>query len=300
MSSNKKLVVLVGPTGVGKTAMAIRVAEKFKTEIISADSRQIFKQLNAGTAKPSEIELRKIQHHFISSHSIENNYDAGKYGVDALELIKGLFLKYDLIVVSGGSGLYVKAICEGFDEMPEVKAQLRDEIKKKYEKKGLLWLQNELKKSDSDYFEHEDTMNPQRMMRALEIVISTGKSINAFRQKKKLQHDFQIVKIGLNMDRKELYERLDTRMDEMINQGLFKEAEDLFNKRHLNALQTVGYNEVFGFLEKKYSKEEAIRLAKRNTRRYAKRQMTWFGKDKEVEWFKADDFNAITKHINSV
>jgi tRNA dimethylallyltransferase len=281
----KKLVVIVGPTAVGKTAAAISVAEKLKTEIISADSRQIFKELNIGTAKPSEEELKKISHHFIADKSIHDNYDAGQYGRDALELIHSLFKKYDWLVMVGGSGLYIKAVLEGFDDMPDVPDGVRLEILKDYHAKGLPWLQQQVQEADPEFFGSVDQQNPQRLMRALELLRSTDKQMSELRVKKKIDHPFDVIKIGINLPREALYQRIDTRMDQMIDAGLFDEAKQFYTLKHLNALQTVGYREIFDYIDGLYDYEEAIRLLKRNSRRYAKRQLTWFQRDEEVKWF---------------
>ena len=284
----KKLIVIVGPTAVGKTAAAISVAEKLGTEIISADSRQIFKELNIGTAKPSPEELSRVVHHFIGNKSIHEDYDAGQYGRDALELIHSLFKKYDWLVMVGGSGLYIKAALEGFDDMPDVAEGVRIDILKDYTAKGLPWLQQQVEEADPEFYESVDKQNPQRLMRALELLRSTDKSMSDLRVKKKIEHPFDIIKIGLNVSREALYQRIDTRMDDMINAGLFDEAKQFHPLKDLNALQTVGYREIFDFLEGQYEYEEAVRLLKRNSRRYAKRQLTWFQRDEEISWFESE------------
>lgn len=295
-----KLIVLVGPTAVGKTEVALRLAEHFKTEIISADSRQIYKELEIGTAKPTSEELSRVQHHFINTHSVGQSYDAGAYGREALALIRTLFKKHDTLILCGGSGLYIKGVLEGFDEMPEIPGGIRDQIIAEYELKGLQWLQKEVREIDPDYFEQVDINNPQRLVRALELFKASGQRVSQLRVKEKRSHDFQIIKIGLELDREQLYTRIDTRMDVMIDKGLFKEAEYFFLNRDLNALQTVGYREIFDYFEGKYDREEAIRLLKRNTRRYAKRQLTWFKKDSEVMWFQADQVNQIIAYLDNI
>ncbi len=282
----KELIVIVGPTAVGKTAAAISVAEQLGTEIISADSRQFFKELNIGTAKPSPEDLRKIPHHFIANRSIHEDYDAGQYGRDALTLIHHLFEKYDRLVMVGGSGLYVKAVLEGFDEMPEVPDGLREKINEEFQTQGLVWLQQEVEKADPGYFSTVDKQNPQRLMRALELLRSAGKPLHSFRTRRKAEHPFEVIKIGLNLPREELYHRIDSRMDQMIEAGLFDEARQFYPLKNLNALQTVGYREIFDYFDGNYSYEEAVRLLKRNSRRYAKRQWTWFQRDTEIRWFK--------------
>jgi tRNA dimethylallyltransferase len=296
---SNKLIVIVGPTAVGKTEVALRVAGQFRTEIISADSRQIFKELEIGTAKPSVEELSRIAHHFINTHSIDQSYDAGAYGRDALALIHSLFKTHNKLILCGGSGLYIKAVLEGFDDMPEIPAGIREQIISEYENKGLLWLQQEVKKNDLDYFEQVDINNPHRLIRALELFRASGVKASELRVKEKRIHGFEVIKIGLEMERAKLYERIDARMDAMIEKGLFEEAKHFFLRRDLNALQTVGYREIFDYFEKKYDRAEAIRLLKRNTRRYAKRQLTWFKRDPEIHWFNPDQFEEIISLIDS-
>lgn len=293
----KKLIVVVGPTAVGKTEVAIRLAELFGTEIISADSRQIYRELNIGTAKPTQAELNRIKHHFINSHSLEDPFDAGSYGRDALQVIHQLFQHHNVLILCGGSGLYVQALLEGFDEMPEIPAGTRESIIANYYEKGLRWLQDEVKKIDPDYFDQVDRKNPHRLVRALELHYASNKPVLELRKRSKRQHPFSIVKVGLELDREELYQRIDTRMDTMIAAGLFEEATRYFHKRQLNALQTVGYREIFGFLEGAYDQEEAIRLLKRNTRHYAKRQLTWFKKDQEIRWFNPAQWEEIVRFV---
>lgn len=294
----KKLIVVVGPTAVGKTAVAIQLALALKTEILSADSRQIYTELEIGTAKPSASELQLVPHHFINTKSIKEEYDAGQFGRDALHLLNQLFKKTDTVILCGGSGLYVKAVCEGFDDMPVVPPGIREQIIKEYQEKGLSWLQTKVGEVDPDYFAQVDVKNPQRLMRALELNYASGKSLNELRNRKKTDHPFSIVKIGLELERETLYSRIDQRMDAMIASGLFEEAKKFYPMRILNALQTVGYQEIFGYLDGLYDREEAIRLLKRNSRHYAKRQMTWFKKDKEVNWFMADKVDGIYELIH--
>ena len=289
----KTLVVVVGPTGVGKTGLAIQLANHFDAEIVSADSRQIYKELEIGTAKPTASQLKTVKHHFINTKSIDEDYDAGIYGQEARTVIDDLFIHHDVIILCGGSGLYIKSLLEGFDDLPEISDAIRTQIIKEYETGGLPWLQREIAVLDPDYYEVVDRKNPQRLMRALEVIRGTGKPFSGFHGKKKSDLPFAVVKIGLELERKALYNRIDNRMDDMIQNGLFEEAERLFAKRHLNALQTVGYREIFGFLESAYSKDEAKRLLKRNSRHYAKRQLTWFKKDPEIMWFNPEDWEKI-------
>ena len=280
----KTLVVIVGPTAVGKTAVAIALAEKWKTEIISADSRQIFKELEIGTAKPTMAELNKVAHHFINIKSIEQEYDAGKFGEEARLKIDALFERLNVLILCGGSGLYIKSLLEGFDEMPEIPVGMREAIIKEYDEKGLGWLQRELQQLDAEYFDQVDQQNPHRLIRGIEINRASGKNVNEFRIRLKRDLPFEVIKIGLELPKEELYQRIDHRMDAMIANGLFEEAERFYPKKELNALQTVGYQEIFGFLDGMYDHTEAIRLLKRNSRHYAKRQLTWFKKDKEIKW----------------
>ncbi len=299
MNKSKNLIVIAGPTAVGKTSLAIRLAQELNTEIISADSRQIYKALEIGTAKPSPEELATVKHHFIDIKSISEDYDSGQFGRDALALIHELFKKFDYLILCGGSGLYVRAITDGFDEMPEIADGIREKIIKEYEENGLMWLQQEVETLDPGYFSIVDQKNPQRLMRALELNYSTGQTLDKLRKKNKLTHSFNIVKIGLELDREVLYHRIDNRMNAMIEAGLFEEAKRFYPQRELNSLQTVGYQEIFGYLDGRYDKDEAIRLLKRNSRRYAKRQMTWFKKDKEIKWFGSNQFNDILEEIQN-
>lgn len=297
--SEKKLIVIAGPTAVGKTALAIHVAHELQTEIISADSRQIYRELTIGTAKPSEAELKEVPHHFIDSHSITEDYDAARFGEEALRKIYTLFEKHDYVVVCGGSGLYIKALLEGFDDIPEVPDAVRDQLIEEFEAKGLLWLQNKMRELDPEHFRNIDHKNPMRLMRALEVKIATGKSISEFQKKVKKDLPFRVIKIGLELERAKLYERIDSRMDEMIAQGLFEEAQQLYPFKDKNALQTVGYQEIFDFMDGAYDREEAIRLLKRNSRRYAKRQLTWFKRDEEIKWFNPLNLEAVLECIKS-
>lgn len=290
---------MVGPTGVGKTDLCLKLGKKFNTQIISCDSRQFYKEMNLGTAKPSPEELAEVPHHLINSLSIEEEYDVRKFEQDALSILDLLFQSNQLVLMTGGSGLFADAVVKGLDEIPDVDPEIRKGIISEFEQKGLLWLQGEVEKTDPEYYQVVDQQNPQRLMRALEVSRGTGLKFSSFRIKKKAVRTFKTIKIGLYRDREELYERIDLRMDQMIESGLFEEAEALFEKRTLNALQTVGYSEIFGYLEGKYDREEAVRLLKRNSRRYAKRQMTWFRRDVEIQWFKPDQEKEITEWIEN-
>jgi tRNA dimethylallyltransferase len=296
-TQKKTLIVIVGPTAVGKTGLAIKLAQLLGTEIISADSRQIFKELTIGTAKPSQEELDAVRHHFVNSHSIIEDYDAAQYGRDALRLISDLFQQHDFLILCGGSGLYIKAVCEGFDDIPDIPPGIRENIMLHYEQNGIKWLQEAMQESDPEHFKTIDQKNPHRLVRALEVKLGTGRSITSFQTKRRIEHAFEIVKIGLELPREELYERIDDRMVKMIESGLLEEARGLYQHRHRQALQTVGYQEVFDFMDDKYDMEEAIRLLKRNSRRYAKRQLTWFKRDTDVQWFSPRDVEAIVDFV---
>ncbi len=291
------MILVVGPTAVGKTDLCLNLAKKFKTEIISCDSRQFYREMNLGTAKPSTEELSEVPHHLINSLSIEEAYDVRKFEQDVLTLLEQLFSTHRVVIMTGGSGLFADAVVKGLDDIPEVDPDIRPKIIWEFEEKGLEWLQNEVEQADPEYFSQVDRLNPQRLMRALEVCRGTGLKFSSFRVKKKTDRPFKTIKIGLNRDREDLYRRIDLRMDEMIEKGLFEEAEALFDKRHLNALQTVGYSEIFGYLEGQYDREETVRLLKRNSRRYAKRQLTWFKKDPDIQWFHPDQSAEIFSWI---
>lgn len=289
----KSLIVIAGPTAVGKTDVAIRLAQYLHTEIISADARQIYKELGVGVAKPGDEQLALVPHHFISSHSIYDDYNAAMYGEEALAVIKKLFETHDQVILCGGSGLYIKAVLEGFDDVPEVDKKIRAEIMEEFDQKGIAWLQDEVKRNDPDYFEIVDQKNPHRLIRSLELSRATGTKMSDWRKQSKRQLDFGVTKIGLTLPMTELYERIDNRMDQMIDQGLFEEAKLFYENRDLQALQTVGYREIFGYMDHSYDRAEAVRLLKRNTRHYAKRQMTWFKRDSAFVWLKPDQWTEI-------
>ncbi|MES2431221.1 MAG: tRNA (adenosine(37)-N6)-dimethylallyltransferase MiaA [Bacteroidota bacterium] len=285
----KTCIVIVGPTAVGKTAFAIEVAKHFSTQIISADSRQCFKELNIGVARPSEEELAAVHHYFIASHSIHDTVNAATFEKYALEKLDIIFSENDVAVMVGGTGLYVKAFCEGIDEIPEIDPAIRENIINDYNTNGIEWLHGQLKKNDPLFAEKGEMQNPQRMMRALEVKMSTGKSIVEYQSKNKLQRDFNIIKIGLEMPRAELYDRINRRVDIMVENGLLDEVKQLLPYEKLNALQTVGYRELFQYLDGEISLDKAIDLIKQNSRNYAKRQMTWFKKDETIKWIEVDD-----------
>lgn len=293
----KILISIVGPTAVGKTSLAIRIAQHLKSEIVSVDSRQMYREMKLGTAKPTLDELAQVPHHFIDTLSIHNPYSVGDFEREGLAQLGLLFEKYDQVVAVGGSGLFFKALWEGFDEMPEVAPNLREKLVEDFEVFGLAPLLEELREADPDYYERVDRKNPHRIIRALEVIRSSGKPFSHFRKDSKKTRPFSILKIGLEMERELLYRRIDQRMDLMIAAGLFEEAASFFEFRKLNALQTVGYTEIFDFLEGKYDRDEAVRLLKQNSRRYAKRQMTWFKRDPEIKWVQPDQESELMEWL---
>lgn len=299
MNSKNFLLVITGPTAVGKTMLCVNLARELQAEIISADSRQFFKELSIGTAKPTQKEMKGIRHHFVDFISIDQEFSAGKFEQATLKLLPELFKKTYLALMTGGSGLYIQAVCQGMNDVPDVDLSFRKELYKELEIHGLELLLEELKIKDPEYFHSVDHNNPQRVVRALEVCRGAGQPYSSFRADNNIKRNFEVIKIGLDRDRQELFTRIDQRMDEMIETGLFEEASKFYDKRHLNALKTVGYKEVFEYLDGAYDKTEAIRLLKRNTRRYAKRQLTWFKKDPEFTWFHPNDFDEILTFIQS-
>jgi tRNA dimethylallyltransferase len=292
-SNQKTVIVIAGPTAVGKTSAAIRLAKYFHTEIISADSRQCFKEMNIGVARPAPEELAAVPHHFIASHSVRDKMDAVVFEQYALKKTQALFRQHDKVVMVGGTGLYIKAFCEGMDVMPEVPEVIRQMIIENYKKKGIEWLQNEIKRKDPVFYAQGEIKNPQRMMRALEIKEATGHSILKLRSGDRAQRDFNIVKIGLELPKEELHRNIHARVDKMMEAGLPDEVKSLLSCKDLNALQTVGYAELFDYLDGKISLEKAIEKIMTNTRQYAKRQITWFKKDKGMRWFHPADIKKM-------
>jgi len=290
---HKTLIVIAGPTAVGKTAFAIKLARQLKTEIISADSRQFYREMSIGTAKPTPEELAQAKHHFINSHSITETFSVGDFEKEGLDLLNDIFKTHDNAILVGGSGLYVKAICEGFDELPTASAEIRNRLNQELIDHGITYLQNKLKIVDPVYHQQVDLNNPQRLIRALEVYESTGKPFSSYRKAEINKRPFHIIKIGLTLPREVLYRRINQRGDVMINEGLVDEVRSLLPYRHLNALNTVGYSELFDYFDGKTDLDSAIELIKQNTRRFAKRQMTWFRKDKDIKWLMADDPAAI-------
>ena len=298
MSSKQgTLVVVVGPTGSGKSALAVKLATHLNTPIISTDSRQVFRGMPIGTAQPTAEELATAKHYFIADREVEDDFNCGKYEVEALALLDKLFKDNEYVVAVGGSGLYVQALCEGMDDLPDADPALRDSLKQRLESEGLESLVAELRTLDPTYAEEVDVCNPARVMRALEVCLTTGRPYSEQRKGVTAERPFNIIKIGTDMPRDVLYDRINRRVDMMVEEGLEAEARTMYPKRHLNALQTVGYRELFEYFDGNCTFEEAVELVKRNSRRYAKRQLTWFRRDEQTAWFNPSDIEAILAHI---
>ena len=293
------LIVIVGPTGSGKTSLSIDIARHYSAPIISTDSRQVYRGMPIGTAQPTKEELAAAEHHFIADRSIEDDFNCGRYEQEALERLKELFAKHDYVVAVGGSGLYIQALCEGLDALPEADDKLRTELKQRLESEGIESLVKQLKELDPVYAVEADVHNPQRVVRALEVCLVSGRPYSELRRGATQQRDFNIIKIGTDMPRDILYERINRRVDIMLEEGLLDEVRALLPYRHLNSLQTVGYREFFDYFDGKCSLEESVELVKRNSRRYAKRQMTWFRRDESIAWFAPSDLTAILDFIAS-
>lgn len=294
------MIIVAGPTAVGKTAVVIQLAKHFGTSVISADSRQCYKELNIGVARPSVQELAAVQHYFIASHSIHDEISAAGFEQYALQKAAELFRQNDKVIMVGGTGLYIKAFCEGLDTIPAVDPAIREQIISNYNSKGLTWLQKQVQQKDPAFYESGEIQNPQRMMRALEVMEGTGQSVLTFRRGEKAHRDFHIVKIGLELPKEELQQRIHTRVDQMMQAGQLEEVKRLVPYKHFNALQTVGYKELFAYLEGTIPLGKAIEQMKINTRQYAKRQMTWFKKDGEMKWFAPSQVDEIIRFIDLV
>lgn len=295
---NNFLIVLLGPTGVGKTVVSIDIARHFKCEIISADSRQFFREMSIGTAVPDDLQLKTVKHHFVRFLSIQDYYSSSLFERDVLELLPKLFSENNITLMSGGSGLYIDAVCNGIDDIPDTDPSVREKYIEKYRQEGIEGLRTTLKLLDPEYYAKVDLKNYKRIIRALEICDSTGTPYSSFLKKQKRERDFGIVKIGLERSREDLYRRINSRVDDMVSMGLGDEARQLYIYRNLNALNSVGYREFFDVFDGKISKEKAAELIKRNSRRYAKRQMTWWGKDKDIKWFHPDGVREIIEYID--
>ena len=289
----KHLIVLAGPTASGKTATAIKLAKAFDAEIISADSRQFYKELSIGTAAPTAEELSQVKHHFVHNLSIEDKYDVADYEKDVLSFLKQYFKTKDIAIMTGGSGLFIDAVCNGLDEMPDISEEVRSRVTKMLEADGIEGLQREVERVDNDYFQVVDKQNPRRLQRALEVYYQTGKPYSTFRQRNVTKRDFDIVKLAILWDRDKLIERINKRVDLMMQQGLLDEVKSVYPKRHLNSLNTVGYKELFDYLDGKCTLEQAVEQIKIDTRQYAKRQMTWLRKNGDYQWFTIDEVDKI-------
>ena len=287
----KTLIVIAGPTASGKTAFAIKMAKALNTVILSADSRQFYKEMSIGTAAPTEEELSQAKHYFVHHISIEDKYDVADYERDAMQLLDELFQTHDAVIMTGGSGLFIDAVCTGIDAMPDVEPEIREKVQKLYDDGGLRALQNEVQRLDPEYYAVVDQHNPRRLQRALEVCYQTGKTFTSFRSGNAIQRDFDIKKYALLWDREALIERIDRRVDMMMEQGLLEEAKALYPKRHLNALNTVGYKELFAYFDGDCTLKEAVEQIKIHTRQYAKRQMTWLRKDTSYHWIMQEDFD---------
>jgi len=298
-NSSKTLICVVGPTAVGKTKLAITLAKLYQTEIISADSRQLYREMTIGTAKPSVEELTAVPHHFINSHSINEAYSAGHYEKNALSCINNLFQHTDIVLLVGGSGLYVNAVCTGLDDLPKPAEGVREGLIKHFTAHGLSYLQEQLKQVDPSYYQEVDVNNPQRIIRALEVFETTKIPFSHWRKKNLSLRNFNTITIGLNIDRESLYGRINNRVDQMMEEGLLAEVEALIHYRHKTPLLSVGYSELFDYYDGKYTLQEAIDKIKQNSRRYAKRQLTWFKRNKDTVWFSPDEVSSIVDHIQS-
>ncbi len=296
----KTLIVLTGPTAVGKTDLSIELAQKLNCDIISADSRQIYKELKIGVARPSDNNLSIVKHYMIAEKSIHEYYSAGKYELEVIHILKNIFKTKSTAILTGGSGMYIDAVCKGIDALPDADPEIRKYLTQKLNNEGIESLRFDLRRLDPEHYEIVDLNNPKRVLRAVEICIQTGKTYTSFLLNKNKKRDFRILKIGLKRDREKLYERINKRVDIMIEIGLIEEAKRLLKYKNLNSLNTVGYKELFAYFEHKYNLSEAVRLIKRNTRRYAKRQMTWFNRDEDYIWFNPDDKQLIIEHTEKI
>ncbi len=296
----RHLIVIAGPTAVGKTALSIELAKLYNCPIVSADSRQFFKEMTIGTAKPTIDEMQGVAHYFINNISIHDNYNVGQFERDAIECLDLLFKKHEQVILVGGSGLYINAVLNGVDEFEEIPLHIREQLIKDYNEKGLIYLQQTLKIKDEIYYNQVDLNNPQRIMRALEVCIHNNKPYSSFRKKEKKQRSFNSINILINTDRENLYNRINNRVDLMMQNGLLTEVKLLYPYKYLNALNTVGYKELFSFIDNEITQLQAINLIKQNSRRYAKRQLTWFNNKANFETFEPTDFEKIRAYIDVI
>jgi tRNA dimethylallyltransferase len=300
LPNSKTLIVIAGPTASGKTAAAIALANHYQTVVVSADSRQFYREMSVGTAKPNQEELAAAKHYFIDSHSVNQPFSVGDFERECLQLLDELFKVHNVVILAGGSGLYIKAVTEGFDNLPAADVEIRNKLNSKLTESGLASLQERLKEADPEYYSEVDINNPQRVIRALEVFESTGKPISSYRTATSNKRPFNIIKIALDMPREKLYNRINQRVNIMVQQGLVDEVQSLISYRHLNALNTVGYSEIFNYFDGKTDLPTAIELIKQNTRRFAKRQLTWFRKDKGMIWVDADHNSLINNTITII
>lgn len=294
------LIVILGPTATGKTDLAIEIANRLGTEIISSDSRQIYKEIRIGTSRPTEKQLSLVKHYFVATQSIYDYYNASMFEVAVIDLLNDLFNKHKIVVMTGGSGLYIQAVCKGIDDLPTIAPEIRIKILNRLKTEGIKNLRQELKNIDPTYYKSADIENPKRVLKALEVFYMTGKPYSRFLTKPEKERNFRTIKIGLDIDRQHLYKRIDKRVDLMLKEGLVNEAKSVYHTRHLNALNTVGYKELFEYFDSKISYEKAVELIKRNSRRYAKRQITWFSGDKEITWFHPEKKEIIWEYLNKM
>lgn len=295
----KKLIVILGPTGVGKTSLCLHIAKKYNVQVINADSRQMFKELPIGTAAPTTKEQEQAKHYFVGNLTVDKYYNASMFENDVLSLLDILFKQQDIALMSGGSMMYIDAVCNGIDDIPTVDTQIRQRLKERYEQEGLESIIQELRQLDPEYYNIVDKKNHKRVIHALEICLSTGKAYSSFRHNVRKTRPFQIIKIGLTRNREELYSRIDQRVEEMISNGLLKEAANMYPQRNLNALNTVGYKELFDYIDGKTDLQEAIFKIKSNTHKYCRKQLTWFKRDPEIKWFTPENVEEIINYINS-
>ena len=298
MSSAKTLIVITGPTAVGKTALCLDIAQHFGIPIINADSRQIYKELKIGTASPTIEQMRRVPHYFVGSLSLHDYYSASLFEQQVLDILQREFEHSDYALLTGGSMMYIDAVCNGIDDIPTVDDATREALKARLSSEGLEPLVEELRQLDPEYYEIVDKQNPRRVVHGLEICLMTGKTYTSFRKREKKERPFRIVKIGLNRDREELYNRINQRVDQMMTDGLLDEAQRLYPMRHMNALNTVGYKEMFAYIEGTWTLEEAVERIKGNTRRYARKQLTWYKKDEQIRWFHPDEIEQIYSYIS--
>lgn len=297
--STKTLIVVVGATGSGKTDLSLRLATHFAAPILSTDSRQVYRGIPIGTAQPTAEQLAAVEHHFIASYELDDNFNCGEYEVQALARLEELFHKHDTVIAVGGSGLYIQALCEGMDDLPQADEELRKRLTERLQNEGIESLAADLQRLDPVYYEQVDRCNPSRVLRAVEVCLQTGKPYSSLRTGERRKRNFNIVKVGIDWEREALYDRINRRVDMMIADGLEAEARAVYPLRHLNSLQTVGYREMFDYFDGKISREEAIELIKRNSRRYAKRQMTWFRRDSEISWFSPAEIDEMVVFLEN-